>query len=68
MVSEGPYRDFLSTSFSPCDRMENASEATAAVEGTKEEGVTLAAEVEDKGALVILQGDTEKEYYVSVLF
>lgn len=47
--------------------MENPSEASAAVEGSKDGGLTLATEVDDKGALSVLDGDVEKTYYVSAV-
>lgn len=46
--------------------MENASEAAAAVDGTKDGGLELAPEVEQKGGVSLLEGDDEKAYYVSV--
>lgn len=48
--------------------MENPSEAAAAVAGAKDDGLQLAAEVEQKGAVALLEGDLEKTYYVSVFF
>ena len=45
--------------------MENASEAAAAVDATKDGGLELAPEVEQKGAVSLLEGDDEKTYYVS---
>lgn len=45
--------------------MENASEASSTVAGAKDDGLTLAPEVEEKGAVTLLEGDLEKTYYVS---
>lgn len=52
--------------FVPRNRMENASEAAAAVDGTKDGGLELAPEVEQRGGVSLLEGDDEKAYYVSV--
>lgn len=46
-------------------RMENPSEATAVITAAKEDGLPLAAEVEEKGAVSLVEGDEEKSYYVS---
>lgn len=45
--------------------MGNASEAAAAMDAAKDGGLELAPEVEQKGALSLLEGDDEKAYYVS---
>lgn len=49
----------------PSVRMEKPSEAADAVEGTKEEGLSLGKDVEAKGVVSLLQGEAEKEFYVS---
>lgn len=45
--------------------MDNATEATAVVDGAKEGGLTLGPEVEEKGAVTLLEGEVEQAYYVS---
>ncbi|CBJ32826.1 expressed unknown protein [Ectocarpus siliculosus] len=45
-------------------RMQNPAEAAATVSGAKEtDGLTLAAEVEDKGTVSLVEGAEEKDYY-----
>lgn len=45
--------------------MQNPAEAAATVSGAKEtDGLTLAAEVEEKGTVSLLEGADEKDYYV----
>lgn len=46
--------------------MEKPSEAADAVEGTKEGGLVLGEDVEAKGVVSLLQGEAEKEFYVSL--
>lgn len=48
--------------------MEEPSQATAVIEAAKDDGLELAAGVEEKGKLALLEGDVEKEYYVRVFF
>ncbi|CAB1102122.1 unnamed protein product [Ectocarpus sp. CCAP 1310/34] len=44
--------------------MQNPAEAAATVSGAKEtDGLTLAAEVEEKGTVSLLEGADEKDYY-----
>lgn len=45
--------------------MEEPAQAAAAIAGTKEDGLTLATDIEDKGVITVLEGDIEKAYYVS---
>lgn len=49
-----------------CYRMEEPSEAAAAVKGTTD-GLKL-GDMEEKGAVSALEGEEEKTYYVSYLF